>query len=1440
MLARASRRKLNQHASKHLQPSPADLYLPWLCPALYAQRPYRQPSSTLTPLHPPQRRRPLLQHSRSSDPTIQRNTRRLASAATFDFRPSGDEYIPFENSSGRRVPDAFQLPWLATKVATHRPFDPDQPLVINDSLTTKPPRFRSFDAITGELSDIVTTMKACLHVGRFERATALMRRLNAIYTPDSPALLTAHNDYIRETAWKIVSTRDQRLLENLQAWFEVDMRARGVSPNAETYAFMIQAVLHDVRRTRSGRSIRRYFHLAEEQGLQDELMNVLLIVLNEQDLGIVTSFITFKHNTQVVPSDPPGEVSTPNVPTQIATADLPEVRPVDRELPGWKALRKSLSVFSDPSLVSALGTMEGTEEEKAKRVDLERQLRMEQDVYESAIERWRSDHEDLKRLGINGTLQKTSVGALMWQWHEAMFPAVEEEIALANAAEDKAVKKPVDEDRCHYGPFLQYLDAKKLSAITILTCMSILSTSRGGDRGNAVTSIVMAVGEAVQDESMASFLKTLQFDRAYLRNLVRGPRVQEVTKRLKARRHQRQEIAHVLAGSPKLTAQALQDYQWSQPVKARVGALLLSKLIAGAKVPVFRKHPENGSISEETQPAFLHQSLYHWGKRVGMVSLNTSMYDKLTTEPIAASLSQKHLPMVVEPKPWAGFREGGFLTSSEPIVRIPQGYEQGRRYCMVATENGDMDQIIAGLDVLSRTPWQINGPVFEVMLEAWNTGEAIAGIAPDTPTLELPPEPEVEDKAARAKYLQEVRRIGNEKMAFKSQRCYQNFQLEIARAYLNETFYFPHNVDFRGRAYPMSPFLNYMGPDLCRGLLTFGVGKPLGSSGLRWLKIHLANVFGYDKASFEERVAFAEAHRGDVFESASNPLKGKRWWLQAEDPWQCLAACKELRNALASPDAQAYVSKLAVHQDGTCNGLQHYAALGGDAIGARQVNLEPGDRPSDIYTGVAELVKGDIAEEAKQGHELAGLLDGKITRKVVKQTVMTNVYGVTFTGAKLQVIKQLKDLYPSFPAHSNAGAYIARKIFKALANMFNGAHDIQFWLGDCAGRIATSITPEQMERIEAATSGTLDEPEQFQRTPLRRKDDRGSKDELLAYKQSVIWTSPLKMPVVQPYRQKTTECVPTSLQRITLHNPTLADPVNKRKQLQAFPPNFIHSLDATHMMLSAMQCEKHDLTFTAVHDSFWTHPSDVDTMNGVLRDTFIKMHSEDIIGRLAAEFAIRYKGAMYMTAVKSKSSVGKKIKEWRRERLSKTHGGGKKLEKIHVQEILLERRRLKLLASEKPEEREEGQAMVTANSIFESSSGEDDLAVENELEDLALGSTSSARTNKLQANEQLVVGDEDNIGGMGVAGTSNGLDMEGEDGAVEDNSPIDGGTRPTTIQADAGTLDAVSSQKLKKGVRAQNAQGLKVWLWRPLTFPPVPEKGEFDVSRIEKSQYFFS
>ena len=42
-------------------------------------------------------------------------------------------------------------------------------------------------------------------------------------------------------------------------------------------------------------------------------------------------------------------------------------------------------------------------------------------------------------------------------------------------------------------------------------------------------------------------------------------------------------------------------------------------------------------------------------------------------------------------------------------------------------------------------------------------------------------------------------------------------------------------------------------------------------------------------------------------------------------------------------------------------------------------------------------------------------------------------------------------------------------------------------------------------------------------------------------------------------------------------------------------------------------------TFAAVHDSYWTHASTIDQMSAYIRDTFIELHSSDVLQRLEAE-----------------------------------------------------------------------------------------------------------------------------------------------------------------------------------------------------------------------------
>ena len=62
--------------------------------------------------------------------------------------------------------------------------------------------------------------------------------------------------------------------------------------------------------------------------------------------------------------------------------------------------------------------------------------------------------------------------------------------------------------------------------------------------------------------------------------------------------------------------------------------------------------------------------------------------------------------------------------------------------------------------------------------------------------------------------------------------------MNIAKEFRNHVIYFPYNMDFRGRTYPIPPNLNILGSDFSRGVLVFDEARPLGENGLYWLKVH--------------------------------------------------------------------------------------------------------------------------------------------------------------------------------------------------------------------------------------------------------------------------------------------------------------------------------------------------------------------------------------------------------------------------------------------------------------------------------------------------------------------------------------------------------------------------------------------------------------------------
>ncbi|XP_018577460.1 DNA-directed RNA polymerase, mitochondrial [Anoplophora glabripennis] len=533
------------------------------------------------------------------------------------------------------------------------------------------------------------------------------------------------------------------------------------------------------------------------------------------------------------------------------------------------------------------------------------------------------------------------------------------------------------------------------------------------------------------------------------------------------------------------------------------------------------------------------------------------------------------LPMICPPVPWTSTHVGGYLVSPCEVIRLPtQAMSQKQRLGEVGRRQ--LYPSLDSLNQLAAVPWKVNQRVLDVILQVFNSGGSSSLDVPEPPSSLSPPEAVFAnmDKVEKYQLFRQKLQYKRKKAEMYSLWCDCLYRLSLANHFRNDVFWLPHNMDFRGRVYPVPPHLNHLGSDLARSMLIFAEPRPLGPEGLDWLKIHLINLTGLKKRDpISERLRFANDKIDLILDSADKPLTGKKWWMESDEPWQTLSCCMEIADVVRSPNPEEFLCHLPIHQDGSCNGLQHYAALGRDSAGAHSVNLTPSEVPQDVYSTVVALVEKRREKDAENGVEIAKILEGFVKRKVIKQTIMTTVYGVTRFGARLQIAKQLKDI-DDFPKESvwAASSYLTGRTFESLRSMFTSTREIQDWFTECA-RLISAVGCQHVE-----------------------------------------WVTPLGLPIVQPYFK---------YKKLSMPNMYSSYPIDKyerpnvMKQKNAFPPNFIHSLDSSHMMLTSLHCERAGITFVSVHDCYWTHPSTVHIMNKICREQFVALHSEPILEDLS-------------------------------------------------------------------------------------------------------------------------------------------------------------------------------------------------------------------------------
>jgi DNA-directed RNA polymerase len=634
----------------------------------------------------------------------------------------------------------------------------------------------------------------------------------------------------------------------------------------------------------------------------------------------------------------------------------------------------------------------------------------------------------------------------------------------------------------------------------------------------------------------------------------------------------------------------VEGVQWSQEEKIAVGNLLIDGFIAATGL---LEVVSTGKIAKKNkkEEAYIQPTK----ETADWIARNHARIAEMRAE---------KPPMIVPPKEWSDVRGGGFLSTGGPFAS--KLVRTGKRSIlkMIQKNREQMAPVFQGLNALQSTRWRIATRVLDVMEECAKVG-MVAGLPPVEVEQTLPPEPWGE--GGMKEYMQ---RCPDEYYKWNrsrhdaydgwhrglSKRIALHKQIAIARKYSEyEAIYFCWNLDWRGRAYPIQTWLHPQVDHVGKALLEFADGKPLDRAAARRLAIFGAGLFGKDKETYDWRWdTWIQENEAAIIDSAENPLDGGRFWTRAEKPFQFLQFCFEWAKWKA--EGPGCLSHMPVQVDGKCNGTQHLSAMARDEKGGKYVGLIPQEKPSDLYTRVSEESAAQVEHDAKHGKKkkakngkeidyraLAQAWVGKVTRKIAKRNTMTLSYGATLFGFADQIVKELKKLdadrateglspYLDIP-HGPASTYMAQVNYQSI------------------GRVVVK-TVEVMEWLQAVSKVCTQAG-----VPLR-------------------WTTPTGFPVEQArYTQQQTR-IWTWFGGVKIRpaiNIDTAD-LSTAAQANAISPNFVHSMDASHLMLTINACKAAGIdAFSFIHDSFGTHAADIDQMDEILRDVFIKMYSDNAL-----------------------------------------------------------------------------------------------------------------------------------------------------------------------------------------------------------------------------------
>jgi len=781
---------------------------------------------------------------------------------------------------------------------------------------------------------------------------------------------------------------------------------------------------------------------------------------------------------------------------------------------------------------------------------------LEGTVYEEQmrLERWSIEEGERRYFELakqaasrNEATSLKPVERMIGHWFNTMVASINSTIEKLRAGEPQ-------ENYTLWGPVIMNMKPEKLATITLHTVMSKLiapTIARGTtvQDGDKYTAVVCAIGRNVLAEAAWKMIAKDEFGIA---------RPDEETL---LQRFRKQCGASSIANVRWFTGKTLPPNLLDRGFELYVGDFLFYRFFESCKI--------NDVRAIEITKVVLDNKTYRW------VKLSEETRDMLRwMHKTRAELRPSYLPMVVEPMPWQQddsgvVRSGGYIQIHTPLVTKPtRSHKQ-----LIKKHN--VRKFLEHFNLIHKSALTPHHAMMDIVQQAWKTASPQVLAKLKMPPNHLVPMP---DKAGVGATDDEVNaakgaraRAYKDNVTIQSHRCGVETimrAIEWMRGY--EKLWLPHQIDSRTRSYAIPTQFSFQGSQWQRVLLQFHRSKPLNDHGRYWLAVHTANSWGYDKVSFDDRVAWTENHMYQIVNAGRKGLADE-WWMEAKQPLPFLAACR----AWAYPEEAA---RIAVEFDASANGLQHFSAMGLDPIGAAAVNLTPRDKPADPYGDVMAVAIGKC-NDTPLGKQAKAL----ITRDFAKSLVMPMSYGQTEWKAKELTSQHLiangyGDAVEKWKLRDDAlplWHYLHNTMQASIGTTFSKAVEIMKWMSQCA---------------KAITS------------------DDGKPNT-----NSLWWVTPLGFPVEQSYMQMAQSTFKTLAGKISMEYEDDCAPSIPQKQASAATPNTVHSFDATHKYMTCRAVILDGGDFRHRHDAYGSHANDADMLHRHARQEFVNLHSMNLL-----------------------------------------------------------------------------------------------------------------------------------------------------------------------------------------------------------------------------------